>query len=390
MKTFNKKALYLYKFVGQCLPIYAFYPILFLNRGMSVSEVLVLIALWSVFNIVFELPAGILADKWNKRNILAIAAALQGVCYVIWFFSHSFFAFALGFFFWGAAGAFTSGTEEGLIYDNLKSDGHEDEFAKVYGRAHFFATIGTLVGIGSAGLIAVFVSIEVIALMSAAICFINVIFALRIRERNLYAKDNEGEPKGAFETLKKATSFLKGNGIAVSALLFLVLLGIGPYMDEFDALIADDWEVSVLWVSGILLIRFGFVALGDILAPIVEKRIKSIRQIFLLNALGCVVLTAFAFLWQWYAVLFFGIAFMLMAITQILLVNALQKEIKEEGRATVMSFFGIGQNIAMICLSLVFAALAGIFTLQQIYIFVAVYGVLGSLVFCVLFLRVKK
>jgi len=297
--------------------------------------------------------------------------------------------FALGFFFWGVAGAFTSGTEEGLIYDNLKSDGCEDEFTKVYGRAHFFATIGTLVGIGSAGLIAIFVSIEAIALMSAAICFINVIFALRIRERNLYAGGEEGEPKGAFETLKKATSFLKGSGVAISAIFFLVLFGIGSYMDEIDPLIADDWEVSVLWVSGILLVRFGFVALGDILAPIVEKKIKSIRQIFLLNAIGCVILTVFALMWQWYAILFFGIAFMLMAITQILLVNALQKEIKEEGRATVMSFFGIGQNIAMICLSLVFAALAGIFTLQQIYILVAVYGILGSLFFCVLFAKTK-
>jgi len=390
MKTFNEKALYIYKFIGQCLPIYAFYPILFLERGITVSGVAVLIALWSVFTIAFEIPAGILADRWNRRNMLAIAAVLQGIGFVIWFFSHTFFMFALGFFFWAIAGAFTSGTEEGLIYDNLKSDGREDDFTKVYGKSQFFAVIGVLVGIGSAGAIAIFVSVEAIAIISAVICFVNVLFALRIREMNLYSKGKDEKSAGVFETLKKATSFIKGSGLALACILFLVLFGIGAYMDEFDALIANEWDISALWVSGILVVRFAFTALGDILAPMVEKKIKSVRQILLINVIACVLLAVFAAIWNWYALLFFGIAFMLMAITQILLVNALQKEIKEEGRATVMSFFSMGQNIAMIILSLVFAALLSIITLQQTYIIISIYGIVGGLAFCLFFAKIKS
>lgn len=390
MKMFNDKALYAYKFVGQCLPIYAFYAILFLDRGNTVSDVAVLIALWSVFNILFDIPAGILADKWNRRNMLAIAAVLQGVCYVVWFFSHSFFMFAFGFFFWGVAGAFTSGTEEGLIYDNLKKDGREGSFTKVYGRAQFFATVGVLVGIGSAGLISIFISIEAIALISAIICFINVIFALQIRECNLYAQSKDEASLGAVETLKKSVAFIKGSGVALAVILFLVLFGIGAYMDEFDPMVANDWDVSVLWVSGIMFMRFAFVAVGDILAPIVEKKIKSVRQIFLLNALACILLLVFTFIWNWHAILIFGIAFMTFAITQILLVNTLQNAITEEGRATVMSFFGVGQNIAMICLSLIFAGLARVFTLQQVYSLIAIYGIVGGLVFALLFVKSRS
>ena len=390
MKTFNDKVLYTYKFIGQCLPIYAFYTILFLERGKTISDIAVLIALWSVFTIAFEIPAGILADRWNRRNMLAIAAVIQGICFIIWFFSHTFFMFALGFFFWAIAGSFTSGTEEGLIYDNLKSDGREDSFTEVYGKAKFYETIGTLVGIGSAGIIAIFISVEAIALISAAICFVNVIFALQIRERNFYSEQLDKDSTGILETFKKAIFFIKGSGFALASILFLVLFAsIGSYLDEFDALIANDWDISHLWVSGILVVRFAFIALGDILAPKVEKKISSIRQIFLLNGLACIMLTIFAVIWNWYAILFFGIAFMLMTITQILLVNALQNEIKEEGRATVMSFFSIGQNIAMICLSLIFAVLAGIFTLQQIYIIISFYGIVGGLIFCVLFMKIK-
>lgn len=68
-------------------------------------------------------------------------------------------------------------------------------------------------------------------------------------------------------------------------------------------------------------------------------------------------------------------------MAEILSVNILQNIIKEEGRATVMSFYGVGQNVVMICFSLVYASLAGIFTLQQVYFIISVYGIAGSLVF---------
>lgn len=390
MRTFNVKLLYIYKFMGQCLPIYAFYTILFIERGMSVTDIAVLIALWSVFTIIFEVPSGVLADRWNRRNMLAIAAVLQGLCFIIWFFSHTFLMFAIGFAFWAIAGAFTSGTEEGLLYDNLKSDGCEESFTKVYGKAQFYANVGTIVGIISAGVIASFISIETIALISAAICFINGLFALQMREKNYYSEQLNEASTGAFETFKEAGIFIKGSRVALVSILFLVLIAsLGSYLDEFDALIMNDFQLSNIWVSVILTVRFVFIALGDVFAPIVQKKISSIKQIFLLNGLAFIFLVVFAILWSPYAIILFGLAFMVMAITGILLVNVLQKEIKAEGRATIMSLYGIGQNVAMICFSLVYALLAELFTLQQVYIVVSIYGIVGGLSFY-LFSKIMK
>jgi len=382
MIAFNVKMLYIYKFISQCLPIYAFYTILFIERGQSVTDIAVLIVLWSVFTIVFEIPSGILADRWNRRNMLAMSAVLQGLCFITWYFSHTFLMFAMGFVFWAIAGAFTSGTEEGLIYDNLKSDGCEKNFPKVYGKANLYANVGTIVGIASAGIIASFISIEAIALISAAICLVNVIFALQIREKNFYSEQLDEESTGFFQTFKEAGTFIKGSGVASVSILFLVLFAsLGSYLDEFDALIVNDFQLGNIWVSAILTVRFVFIALGDILAPMVQKKISSIKQIFFLNGVGCVFLTIFAVMWNQYVILIFGLSFMIMTITEILLVNALQNEIKEEGRATVMSFYGAGQNVAMIFFGLIYALLAGVFTLQQVYIIIAIYGVVGGLSF---------
>jgi len=387
MKVFNTKILYIYKFIGECLPIYAFYTILFIERGQSNTDIALLLAIWSVFTIAFEVPSGILADRWNRRNMLAIATLLQGMCFLIWFFSQTFLMFAAGFAVWALACAFSSGTEEGLIYDNLKSDGNEKDFTKVYGRAKLFGNIGTFTGIMSGGIVAGFIGIEAIALISVGICFVNIVFAMLIREKNFYSErlNEENRPSALsafFGTLKEAGVFIKGSRVALVSILFLVLLAsLGSYLDEFDPLIINDFGLSYIWVSVILVIRTAFVALGDILAPYVGKKIKSIRHIFLLNALASIMLISFAIVWNRSLIPVFGIGFMIMAITEILLVNMLQNEIKEEGRATVMSFYGIGQNIAMICLTLVYALLVGIFPLQYFYIIISIYGITGGLLF---------
>ncbi|MDR2900454.1 MAG: MFS transporter [Treponema sp.] len=387
MHSFNVKNLYIYKFISNCLPIYAFYTILFIERGQSLTNVAILIAIWSVFAIIFEIPSGILADRWNRRNMLALASILQGICFLMWFFSHSFLMFAAGFVFWALAGAFTSGTEEGLIYDNLKSDNREEDFAAVYGKARFFEHAGSIAGIASAGIIASFINIDVIALISAAICFINVIFVMQLREKNFYSErlSDENEEKAAsfIETFKESARFIKGNKAALSFILFLALFAsLGAYLDEFDALIINDFDLNSVWVSVILTVRFVFIALGDILAPIVQKKFRSARQIFIIFVLSCILLAVFSLIWNQFALLIFGLSVMLMAITEILFVDALQNEIKEEGRSTVMSFYGAAQNIVMICFSLMYGLLAKVFTLSQVYVIISIYGIIGGVFFC--------
>ena len=386
MKVFSVKLLYAYKFLGQCLPIYAFYTILFLQRGITASKVALLIALWSVFSILFEIPSGILADRWNRRNMLALSAVLQGLCFEVWCFSHSFALFAAGFVLWGVSGAFASGTEEGLIYDNLKSDGREDSFGKVYGRAQFFANAGALTGIASAGVLANFIPISTIALLSAAICFVNALVAMLLREKNFYARQLENEPGGFLATFRQAGAFLRRSRLALVCVLFLVFFAsLGSYLDEFDALIINDFQLNSLWVSVILTVRFTFVALGSLCAAKLQSKLTSIGQIILLNGLACFLLGIFAMVWNQYAILVFGLSCMAMAAVEVLLVDRLQNEIKEEGRATVMSFYGAGQNVVMVGFSLLYALLLGLFSLQQTYLMLSVYGILGGLGFYLLY-----
>lgn len=391
MNHFNVKFLYMYKFMSNCLPIYAFYTIFFIERGQSVTEAALLIALWSVFAIIFEIPSGILADRWNRRNMLALASVLQGICFVLWFFSHSFIMFAAGFVFWALSGAFTSGTEEGLIYDNLKSDNREEDFTNIYGKARFFEHAGSITGIASAGFIASFINIETILLISAGICFLNVIFAVQLREKNFYSENLTEKFTNFFGTLKESFFFLKGNKAALGFILFLAFFAsLQSYFDEFDALIINDFQLDRIWVSVILTIRFVFAAFGDILAPFVQKKIHSVRSIFAMYVFSCICLIVFSMIWNRYAMLIFGFSIMIMTIAEILFIDKLQNEITEEGRATVMSFYGLAQNAVMIVFSLVYALLVKFFTLSQVYLILSIYGCIGGILFYAMHKTIKN
>jgi predicted MFS family arabinose efflux permease len=231
----------------------------------------------------------------------------------------------------------------------------------------------------------------VITLISAAICFINVIFALLLREKNFYSEKLSEKDEGFIGTLKDSTFFIKENKTALGIILFLAFFAsLGAYLDEFDALIINDFKLNVMWVSVILTVRFVFVALGDILAPFVQKKIRSTRSIFIIFVLACIFLFMFAIIWHQYAILIFGLAAMIMAITEILFVDALQNEIQEEGRSTVMSFYGLAQNIVMICFSLIYALLVKIFTLSQVYMIISIYGIIGGIYFWLMHKPINK
>lgn len=224
MIPFNDKLLYCYKFMSHCLPIYAFYTLLFIERGMSISEIAILVSLWSGFSILFEIPSGILADRWSRRNMLVIASFVEGFCFFIWSFSQSFSLFAVGFFFWAIGNAFVSGTEESLIYDNLKSKNREDQFSKIYGRSRFFANVGNLTGIVISGVLVTFFSFAEISLLSACICLINALLASKLEEKNYYASQLNDSTIAIHRTFKDATQLFRNSTLSLlTVFCFLVL-----------------------------------------------------------------------------------------------------------------------------------------------------------------------
>ena len=389
--NFREKSFYIYKFLNDCLPIYALYTILFREKGLSVAEIALLLSFWSFAVLLLELPSALLADRWNRRNMLCIATVFKAVCYMLWCFSDTIVMFGLGFLFWGISGAFSSGTEEGLIYDNLKSENRENEFSEIYSKGRFYATLGTLIAIISSGVLASFISISTISILSAAICAVNLIFIYQLKEKNYYSERLKEEKIGYFKTFFEAAKLcIKNSNILVSMTFLVFVVSIIDYLDEYDALIIDDLKLGYIWISVIFTVRFAFVAVGNHIAPKIDEKFNSNNKGFILAIISSLFLLIFSMIWNQYAIPVLGIGCMIMTIADVIQINIIQREIKEEGRATVMSIYSMAQNAVMIIFSLTYFMLSNIYSLKTVYIVLSVYCVIGAVLMYFVNLTAKK
>ena len=379
-QKFKEKIFYIYKFLSDCLPIYALYTILFREKGLSIAEIALLLSFWSFVTLLLELPSGILADRWNRKNMLCISIILKTACYVIWCFSDTFIMFGLGFVFWGISGAFSSGTEEGLIYDHLKSENREKEFSKIYSKGRFYAALGILLAVISSGILANFISISAISVLSAIICLISFIFVYQLSEKNYYSRRLTEEKISYFKTFFEAGKLcIKNSKILISMIFLIFIISIIDYLDEYDALIIDDFKLGYIWISVIFTVRFICIAIGNYIAPKIEEKFKSENKSFILAIIASLFLLVFSMMWNQYAILILGIGCMIMTVADVMQINIIQKEINEEGRATVMSIYSIGQNITMIIFCLIYALLSDIYSLKMVYIIISIYCIIGAM-----------
>jgi MFS family permease len=89
--------------------LYPVYTLLFSDSGLSVWQISSLFVLWSVANILFEVPSGAFADATSRRRLLVVGPLLTAVAFGLWVASPSYTVFALGFLLWGLKTALTSG-----------------------------------------------------------------------------------------------------------------------------------------------------------------------------------------------------------------------------------------------------------------------------------------
>ncbi len=132
---------------GDFVPLYAVYPLLFTDRGVSPAGISLLFAVWSVTSFAAEVPSGVLADLVSRRLALAAASACFAGCFVLWTFAQTFAGFAAGFVLWGLSGALSSGAWEALLYDELARTGAREHYTRVLGTTESLCAAAALAGI---------------------------------------------------------------------------------------------------------------------------------------------------------------------------------------------------------------------------------------------------
>ena len=62
----------------------------YLHRGLTLSQVFFLSIVWSVVNIIVEIPSSYLADKWGRKKTLMLGSIAFVLQVILLFFANNF------------------------------------------------------------------------------------------------------------------------------------------------------------------------------------------------------------------------------------------------------------------------------------------------------------
>ena len=128
-----KRLFYTFAFFDDFVLIYPLYGVLFADRGLNAAQISSLFIAWSVTAFMCEVPAGSVADKYSRRSVLLVAVLMKALGFTGWLLFQNYAGFFLGFVLWGVSGSLISGTEEALVYDELKRADRTKQYAKITG-----------------------------------------------------------------------------------------------------------------------------------------------------------------------------------------------------------------------------------------------------------------
>ena len=136
---------------GTLLPIFAIY---FLDRGISLTGFMLLMATLNFSSIASELPTGLFADRFSRKWSIFVGALLGCSGVVLLIFASEYIVFMIGFVVIGVGAAFASGADMALFYDSIKGAGLEGRSQTLLGRALAIENISMVAGTLITGVVA--------------------------------------------------------------------------------------------------------------------------------------------------------------------------------------------------------------------------------------------
>ncbi len=150
LKPFYQKNLQYWKFSAygflKNLRFFDAFIILFLIQiEVSFTQIGILYAIREIISFVMEVPSGIIADQFGRKEALLGSFILYILSFIILFASPNYYLLMLAFILYGAADAFRSGTHKAMIMEYLTIHGWYNFKIDYYGHTRAWSQRGSAI-----------------------------------------------------------------------------------------------------------------------------------------------------------------------------------------------------------------------------------------------------
>ena len=131
----------------------AFLLLFFLENGISYTQIGIIYATREIIINLFEIPSGIIADTYGRKNSLIAAFLAYIISFLFFYFMADFHWFMVAIILYGMGDAFRSGTHKGMIMDYLRLNDWENHKVNYYGHTRSWSQKGSAISALFAGVL---------------------------------------------------------------------------------------------------------------------------------------------------------------------------------------------------------------------------------------------
>lgn len=340
-KKFSRiNRLYLSNFLTGLVFWYGIEKLFMTSIGITAAGVGIATAIFLTFNLIFDIPAGIMADRWSRKGMLAISALGLALASFIMGSSHDLALYMFGEIFYGVYIVADSGTFQAIIYDILHEENRSDQYSKIIGRAQAIFLIGTAVANAVSGFIVHVFSFQTAYFVSIVSCILNILIILSIQEPTFHK--NELKEK-VIQQLADASNIIK----QIKVLRVLgILAGSLAVMELFKSEFAQLYMLRYVSSPQLIGILWSIYALTWSIGSLLAYKFRSrIGVLIIFTTLPYVIMS---FVDTWLSL----ILFMMQAIASAALVNQIETKVQENtpskiraSMLSILSFLGRAVSI---------------------------------------------
>ena len=308
----------------------------FMSKGLSLADIFYLQAVYATTIVLLEAPSGYFADVFGRRFALLIGSAGHGLGYLCLNFATDLGGLIFFEVIVGIAASLLSGADLALLYDTkmaLEKDENLDQGNSI---AHLGFIKSSAEGLGAllGGVLALW-SFDLMVIVQSIVAWICLILATLVVEppyKNTDSATRDIRITNIVKHMLMSDPVLRNVVIAIplySLATFHVAWLVQPYWEAQGLSLA---MFGILWCS-----QSVAVALAAKSGFQIERRYGAVAALVLIGSLPIVGHFGMAWFQGWAGIAIGLLLFFCRGLTHVILLNALNKRVPSEFRATANS-----------------------------------------------------
>lgn len=309
-------------------------------NGLSASQVFIIQSIFNLAVMLLEIPTGYVSDIVGRRRAIIIASFALPAGLAIYAFSHNFWAFAAAEIVLAIGWGLRSGTDSALVYETLLKMKRKNDFRRFEGKAAFFERLGDATASILGGLIAL-ISLTMPFYVNIVTSMALIPISFMLLEPKRANVINHDHLKEMINAVKFAINHPKVGPLMLyfSVIFAVSITGVWTYYFYYRSL-----GLSVAWF-GIIHAGFGLLSgLGSMQAHKIEATIGRKTTLYTMLIIG-MNLILLGLVKSVFMIPFILLNGFLLGLAWPLLNDYINKLVKSNIRATVLSTASMGKGL---------------------------------------------